>query len=52
MKTACKNSNWFKSYGSLIDYASLLNKEKLDVTINRFQSHNAAFYDVIRGIRI
>ena len=52
MKTACKNSNGFRSYGTLNDYANLSNVENLIVTINRFQSHNAAFYDVIRGIKI
>ena len=37
----------------LDDYANFSNVEKnLIVTMNRFQSHNAAFYDVIRGIKI
>ena len=36
----------------LNDYANFSNVEMLIVTINRFQSHNAAFYDVIRGIKI
>ena len=30
----------------------MLKYEKLDVTINSFQSHNAIFFDVTRGNQI
>ena len=52
VKTACKNSNRFKSYGSFNKYANFSNVEKPDVSIKRFISHNAAFYVVSRGIKI
>ena len=47
-----KNSNRFKSYDYFSQYANSLKYEKLDVTINSFQSHNTIFCDVTRGNRI
>ena len=46
LKTARKNSNHFSQY------ANWLKHEKLDVTINSFQSHSAIFCNVTRGDRI
>ena len=52
MKTLYKTSNRFKSYSNFNEYANFSNVEKIDVTINIFLSHKAAFYDVIGGIKI
>ena len=52
VKTACENSNQFKSYGSFNEYAHFSNVEKLDVSMYRFITHYAVFYYVIKGIKI
>ena len=47
-KIAWKNSNRFKIYDNFSQYAKKLKYEKLDVTINSFQSHNAISCDVLK----
>ena len=52
MKTACKNSNRFRSYGSLNDYANFSNVEKIEKFKLEFLKHLLQFYHIFGYIYI